>query len=123
MGGLGIRTMHSKDKALLEKLEMKNTEGRRFVIGESSKRKTFKEGCRKLSAPRYDTSPPQDTTPDYFCLCVNFFIFFLNKKKKKKKTQKLAMGPPYHMDKVVKSCVLGWQNVISLQHLLKHLGY
>jgi len=92
MGGLGIRTMHSKDKALLEKLEMKNTEGRRFVIGESSKRKTFKEGCRKLSAPRYDTSPPQDTTPDYFCLCVKFFNFFFKKKKKKKKNPKASYG-------------------------------
>jgi hypothetical protein len=59
MGGVGIRTMHSQNKALLEKLEMKSTEGRRFVIGKALKlRKTFKEGCRKLSAPRYDTLPP-----------------------------------------------------------------
>jgi hypothetical protein len=30
------------------------------------------------------------------------------KKKKKKKTLKLAKGPPCHMGKVVKSCVLEW---------------
>lgn len=76
MGGLGIRTMHSQNKALLEKLEMKNTKGKRFVIGKSSKRKTFKEGCRKLSAPRYDTLSPQDITPDHFCLRLDFYFYF-----------------------------------------------
>ncbi len=41
MGGVGIRTMHSQNKALLEKLEMKRTEGRRFVIGKALKGKHF----------------------------------------------------------------------------------
>jgi hypothetical protein len=39
-----------------------------------------------------------------------FFLFFFLKK-----TLKLVRGPPCHMGKVgkvVKSCVLGWQNII-----------
>jgi hypothetical protein len=39
-----------------------------------------------------------------------FIFFFLEKK-----TLKLARRRPYHMDNVVKRCVLGWQTIISLK--------
>jgi hypothetical protein len=66
---------------------------------------------------RYDTLLPQDIIIVYFCQRDNFYFYFLSfffRGKKKKKTLKLTRWPPYHMDKVVESCVLRWQKIISL---------
>jgi hypothetical protein len=61
---------------------------------------------------RCDTLPFQDTTSDHFCPRGNFYFYFLVFFRKK--TLKLARGPPYHMGKVIKSFVLGWQKIMSL---------
>jgi hypothetical protein len=55
---------------------------------------------------------------------VTTFTYTL--KKKKKKTLKLNRGPPCHMGKMVQSCVLKWQKIISLgenrkNNIQKHL--
>jgi hypothetical protein len=53
----------------------------------------------------------RESLPFYFYF---YFYFFFRKKKKKKKTLKLVKGPLCHMGKVIKTCVLGWQKIISL---------
>jgi hypothetical protein len=73
---------------------------------------------------RYDTLSSKNTISnhlwprDNFYFYFYFFIFYFYSflEKKKKKTLKLARGLPYHMSKVIKSCVLGWENIISLQY-------
>jgi hypothetical protein len=56
---------------------------------------------------------------DHLCLRDNFYFYyyFLFLEKKKKKTPKLSGGLPYHMSKVVKSCVLRWQKIIYISYI------
>jgi hypothetical protein len=46
----------------------------------------------------------------YLCPRGNFYFYFFFFFKKKKKIRE----PPYHIVKVVKSCVLRWQKIISI---------
>jgi len=55
---------------------------------------------------RYDTLSFQYTTPDHFAYMTTFILFYFYFLKKKI-LKPARGGPPYHVCKVVRSCVLG----------------
>jgi hypothetical protein len=59
---------------------------------------------------RYDIFKTQLLTTFVHVITFTFFFFL-----KKKKPLKLGRGLPYHIGKMVKSCVLKWQKIISLK--------